>query len=78
MAQDEDREMWSLYLNKGQYEEALMFCHDGTQKDQVLTRQASRCFEQKDYDMAAAFYAKTRMSFEEARYCCRPRPCGLS
>ena len=31
----------------------------------VLTQQATKCFQDKKYDMAATFYAKTSMSFEE-------------
>ena len=62
---EEDRNMWELHLDKEQYEEALVFCKNSAQKDAVLTKQATKCFEDKKYDMAATFYAKTTMSFEE-------------
>jgi hypothetical protein len=62
---EEDRTMWELHLEKEQYEEALVFCKNSAQKDAVLTKQATKCFEDKKYDMAATFYAKTTMSFEE-------------
>eukprot|EP01050_Picozoa_sp_SAG11_P021680 SAG11_NODE_3906_length_2156_cov_1.129315_1_plen_280_part_10 len=61
----EDRNMWQLHLDKGQYEEALVFCKTNAQKDAVLTKQAAKCFEDKNYDSAATYYAKTSMSFEE-------------
>jgi hypothetical protein len=62
---EEDRHMWELHLQQEQYEDALVFCKTPAQKDAVLTQQAARCFERKNYDAAATFYAKTSMSFEE-------------
>lgn len=38
---------------------------DGVLWGAVLTQQATKCFQDKKYDMAATFYAKTSMSFEE-------------
>jgi hypothetical protein len=62
---EEDRNMWELHLAKEQYEEALLYCKSSAQRDAVLTKQATKCFVDKQYDMAATFYAKTSMSFEE-------------
>ena len=38
----------------------------------MLTKQAAQCFADKNYDMAATYYAKTSMSFEEITLKVRP------
>jgi hypothetical protein len=63
---DEDRYVWRLYLEKGQYEEALSYCKDDwTKKDKVWCAQADHYFSQRGFELAAKYYGKTRKSFEE-------------
>lgn len=61
----EDRHVWELYLAKNQFDAALQYCKDPSQKDKVLTAQADYFFSQKRYQLAAAGYAQTQKSFEE-------------
>ena len=61
----EDRHVWRLHLEAGDYEAALSYCSDLSQRDRVLTAQADHEFERGAYELAALKYAKTRRSFEE-------------
>ena len=60
----EERHVWRLHLEAGDYEAALSYCSDLAQRDRVLTAQADHEFERGAYDLAALKYAKTRRSFE--------------
>eukprot|EP01102_Stenamoeba_stenopodia_P010615 TRINITY_DN321_c1_g3_i2.p1 TRINITY_DN321_c1_g3~~TRINITY_DN321_c1_g3_i2.p1 ORF type:complete len:980 (-),score=215.52 TRINITY_DN321_c1_g3_i2:2222-5161(-) len=62
---NEDRNAWELYLEKAQYELALQYCREPWQQDKVYVAQADRYFSQKNFDLAAQFYGKTKKSFEE-------------
>jgi hypothetical protein len=64
---DEGRDMWKVYLNLKQFTEALAYCRDPLQRDQVYLEQAEAAFSDKDYVRAASFYAKINyiLSFEE-------------
>ena len=69
---DEDRDVWQLYLERaknrgeggGEFATALEFCKTPAQKDQVLTAQAEHLFAQGDFELAAQYFARTRLSFE--------------
>ncbi|KAF3340737.1 vacuolar protein sorting-associated protein 18 [Carex littledalei] len=64
---DEGRDMWRVYLDKGDHAVALSNCRSPYQRDQVYLVQADAAFAMKDYYRAASFYAKMNyvMSFEE-------------
>lgn len=63
---NETRDIWQLYLDKGQYEESLKYCLDNpTQADKVLTAQAEHLFSMGKYIESADVFAKTQRSFEE-------------
>lgn len=64
---DEDRDMWKVYLDMKEYAAALANCRDPLQRDQVYLVQAEAAFATKDFHRAASFYAKINyiLSFEE-------------
>lgn len=65
MIVNEDHKVWRGYLAKGQYDTALQYCRDLSQREQVLTAQADDYFEKKQCCIAASIYAKTKThSFE--------------
>jgi hypothetical protein len=64
VVRNEERHVWRLHLEAGDYEAALSYCSDLAQRDRVLTAQADHEFERGAYDLAALKYAKTRRSFE--------------
>ncbi|ORX53539.1 hypothetical protein DM01DRAFT_1046133 [Hesseltinella vesiculosa] len=61
---NEERDVWKMYLEKSQYNMALQYCKDPAQKDKVYTAQAKDYFEQKRYQMSAQFFAESTMPFE--------------
>jgi len=61
----ESRNVWKIYLDKGQYELAKDYCKDPAETDIVLRKQAEQLFKDKRYESAAAYYALTQISFEE-------------
>ncbi|XP_046364864.1 vacuolar protein sorting-associated protein 18 homolog isoform X1 [Haliotis rufescens] len=62
----EARDVWQMYLDKGQFELAREYCKDNpSQLDKVLTKQAEYLFENRKYEASAAMYAETQNSFEE-------------
>ncbi|XP_014259260.1 vacuolar protein sorting-associated protein 18 homolog isoform X2 [Cimex lectularius] len=63
---EEDRHVWLIYAEKGEYEIAKKFCKgDVFKKDKVLRMQADYHFARKEYDISAVFYAETQASFEK-------------
>ncbi|KAJ3688031.1 hypothetical protein LUZ61_017195 [Rhynchospora tenuis] len=64
---DEGRDMWRVYLDRGDYAVALSNCRSPYQRDQVYLVQADAAFAMKNYYRAASYYAKMNyvMSFEE-------------
>mmetsp|Transcript_59942 Transcript_59942/g.141174 ORF Transcript_59942/g.141174 Transcript_59942/m.141174 type:complete len:974 (+) Transcript_59942:154-3075(+) len=62
---NEDQNVWRCYLAKGQYDTALQYCKDLSQREKVLTAQADHFFSEKQWELAASMYAKTKRSFEE-------------
>ncbi|XP_077526342.1 vacuolar protein sorting-associated protein 18 dor [Haemaphysalis longicornis] len=64
--ENEDRNVWEVYLKSCQYDLAKKHCKGDPQKlDQVLTKHAEDLFEKKEYVKSAELYAQTRASFEE-------------
>jgi vacuolar protein sorting-associated protein 18 len=61
----EDRNAWSIFLQKEEYEKALQYCTTPLQRDEVLFSQAEYYFRKGTYQKAALMYAQTDRSFEE-------------
>ncbi|KAJ8042892.1 Vacuolar protein sorting-associated protein 18-like [Holothuria leucospilota] len=62
----EARDVWKIYLGKGEFNLALTFCQDNqAQRDEVLRKQAQHFFDQGQFDKSALYFASTEMSFEE-------------
>eukprot|EP00057_Strongylocentrotus_purpuratus_P024183 XP_011678657.1 PREDICTED: LOW QUALITY PROTEIN: vacuolar protein sorting-associated protein 18 homolog [Strongylocentrotus purpuratus] len=62
----EARDVWRIYLDKGDFDRAKEFVRDNpAHLDQVMSRQAEHFFEMKKYDKSAMYYAMTEKSFEE-------------
>lgn len=66
--QNEERDVWQLYLEKELFEMALMYCKEPNareKKEKVWTAQAEYYFKQGKYDLAANYFGKTQRGFEE-------------
>ncbi|XP_078033999.1 vacuolar protein sorting-associated protein 18 dor [Augochlora pura] len=62
----EDRNVWQIYVDKGEFELAIQYCKDNpAHKDQVLVKQAEMLFKNKEYEKSALISAETHSSFEE-------------
>ncbi|KAF9362080.1 hypothetical protein BGX26_004165 [Mortierella sp. AD094] len=61
----EDRDVWTLYLEKKQYDMALHYTKNPAQRDRVLTLQANHNFSQGLYMLSAKYYAQSAVPFEE-------------
>lgn len=62
----EDRNVWQIYVDKGEFELAKQYCKDNPAYiDQVLVKQAEMLFKNKEYEKSALIYADTHSSFEE-------------
>ncbi|XP_053975095.1 vacuolar protein sorting-associated protein 18 homolog isoform X2 [Hylaeus anthracinus] len=62
----EDRNVWQIYIDKGEFELAKQYCKDNPAHiDQVLVKQAEMFFKNKEYERSALTYADTHSSFEE-------------
>ncbi|WAR03107.1 VPS18-like protein, partial [Mya arenaria] len=63
---NEARDVWQMYLDRGEFELAKQYCKDNPiQRDRVLTKQAEFLFNERRYLEAAEMYAQTENSFEE-------------
>ncbi|KAI7896992.1 Pep3/Vps18/deep orange family-domain-containing protein [Mucor mucedo] len=62
---NEERDVWKLYLEKKRYNSALRYCKDPAQKDKVFTAQAKDYFSQRRYKMSAEIFADSTVPFEE-------------
>jgi len=59
----EDKHIWKVFLEKGNFEKSLKYCYNDEKKmDEVWTKQASDLFNQENYVESAKTYAKTRGS----------------
>ncbi|BES99799.1 vacuolar protein sorting-associated protein 18 homolog [Nesidiocoris tenuis] len=62
---EEDKHVWQIYAEKGEYEEAKKFCkNDALKIDKVLRLQAESFFSKKEYEQSAIHYAASQESFE--------------
>ncbi|KAI9279805.1 Pep3/Vps18/deep orange family-domain-containing protein [Sporodiniella umbellata] len=62
---NEEKDVWKLYLEKKKYNSALRYCKDPGQKDKVFTAQARDYFGQRRYKMSAEIFANSTVPFEE-------------
>lgn len=63
---NEHRHVWSLYLEKNEFDLAKQYCKDNAaQLDIVLVKQAELMYNQKDYMSSANIYSETQSSFED-------------
>lgn len=62
---NEDRDVWKIYLEKGEFDTALRFSKTAHQRDQVLAAQADSFFTDGRYFQAAGCYAQCSAMFEE-------------
>ncbi|KAJ3071689.1 hypothetical protein HDU98_004948 [Podochytrium sp. JEL0797] len=63
---DEDRDVWKIYLSRKNFETALTFAKTETERDRVITAQAEHYFAEKRYRLAATYFAQSlSLSFEE-------------
>lgn len=63
----EDRNVWQIYVERGEFDLAKIYCKDNPlYLDQVTLRQAEKLFQDGDYDSSAFYYSQTMsISFEE-------------
>lgn len=62
----EERNVWQIYVEKGEFELAKQYCRENpAYLDQVLVKEAEMYFSKKQYDKSANRYAETQSSFEE-------------
>jgi len=63
---NEVRDIWQLYLDQGNYTEALKYCEDNiAHADKVMTAEAEDLFSKGEMIKSADTFAKTQRSFEE-------------
>src|SRR5258705_6813151 len=63
---DEARNMWQVYVDKGEFELAKQYCgKNEAHLNTVLVRQAENLFQAGDYQKSAFHFAQTQASFEE-------------
>ncbi|KAF7985304.1 hypothetical protein HWV62_6475 [Athelia sp. TMB] len=65
VVENESRDVWRIYLEKGQYDVALRYCKTAGQRDHVLSAQAHSFFAEGKYFPAAQTYAQCSVTFEE-------------
>jgi hypothetical protein len=66
VAPNETRDVWRLYLEKGNFEEALKYTKDDASRDKVLLAHADKLFAMKKFNEAARLLADSTASFEES------------
>ncbi|KAF5385477.1 hypothetical protein D9757_005392 [Collybiopsis confluens] len=62
---NEDRDVWKIYLEMGQFEVALRHAKTASQRNEILAAQACSFFSEGRYFQAAQCYAQCSVSFEE-------------
>ncbi|KAF9475624.1 DigA protein [Pholiota conissans] len=62
---NEDRDVWKIYLEKGQFDVALKYAKTARQRDQILNARANSFFNSGQYFQAAQSYAHCSATFEE-------------
>jgi hypothetical protein len=63
---DEDRNIWNIFLEKGDFIKATEYSkHDPEKMEIISMKQADHCFTNGEYELSAMYYAMTKASFEE-------------
>jgi hypothetical protein len=62
---DEGRDVWELHLKRRAWNEAEKAATTHAQREQVYGAQADYYYREKQYDLAARYYAKTDRPFEQ-------------
>ncbi|KAJ3435168.1 vacuolar protein sorting-associated protein 18 [Anaeramoeba flamelloides] len=62
---DEDRNIWKIYLDLSKFDLALEHCKSSNQKDQVYKAQATHHYKNKKYSQSAGLFGNTNIPFEE-------------
>ncbi|KAF7306795.1 Vacuolar protein sorting protein [Mycena indigotica] len=65
VADNEDRDVWKIYLQQGKFDVALRYAKTASQRDHVLSAQASAFFKEGRYFQAAQCYSQCSVQFEE-------------
>ncbi|WPT18155.1 Vacuolar sorting protein 18 [Picochlorum sp. SENEW3] len=55
---NEDRDMWKIFLSRGDYKSALPFCRTASQRNAAYLQEAERLFAEQDYKQAATLFGK--------------------
>ncbi|CAK5280478.1 unnamed protein product [Mycena citricolor] len=62
---NEDRDVWKIYLQTGKFDVALRYAKTASQRDHVLSAQANAFFDEGRYFQAAQCFAQCSVTFEE-------------
>ncbi|TFK77229.1 hypothetical protein BDN72DRAFT_953692 [Pluteus cervinus] len=62
---NEDRDVWEIFLKKGEHDIALQYTKTATQRDHVLSAQAAALFDQGKHFQAAQCYSQCSVAFED-------------
>ncbi|ESO08844.1 hypothetical protein HELRODRAFT_109889 [Helobdella robusta] len=64
---DENRDIWKIYMNMGEFNLAKQYCKDNDDHyDEIVNKEADHLFISGRYDECALAFAKSNRSFEEA------------
>lgn len=66
----EDRDVWKLYLEEGDFASALQYCHDAQQEERVREAEADMHFSKGQFELAARLYAQVRLDMSFSRPQC--------
>jgi hypothetical protein len=64
----EDRDVWRLYLEEGDFEAALRHCHDTQQQEKVREAEADMHFSKGQFEHAARLYAQVSFALNLALF----------
>lgn len=62
-AAEEDRDMWRVFMDKGEFQAALLHCRTSRQRNAVYLAQGESLFEEGEYVAAATLFGKVGRSF---------------
>ncbi|KAL4942639.1 hypothetical protein BDV06DRAFT_191705 [Aspergillus oleicola] len=63
--QDEDRDVWKIFLQKQKFDQALQYAHTSSQKDAVATASGDFLASKGHYEEAAEVWGKSSKAFED-------------
>ncbi|KAJ7596930.1 Pep3/Vps18/deep orange family-domain-containing protein [Mycena floridula] len=62
---NEDRDVWMIYLEKGEFDVSLRYAKTAAQRNKILAAQASAFFDEGRFFQAAQCYSQCSVTFEE-------------